>query len=450
MAPSVCHTCQAPLDPARAPVARIRGAKIVSFCSAACADGVAQTAPAGADDPAPPAPSVASSAPDSPASSGPERVETATDLADRREPDESPASDDGSRDYAASARPRGSRRNKIIAISAAIMMGGMAITIINAVSPSAPSSVRAAQPVPASAPAATVPGSSEAAPLALAEDQSPPGLAQDAPPNADASAEPLTPEALRERAIATLRQFLTSPSDRIQRIAAMALARIRDPAALDQLARLLEAETAELGKVEIAYALARAGNASAQRMLRRRLQHKRRDVRVDAARALASLGDDTGVPVIEGMMSLRTHRIGAAGLLARMKIQRGVKALEKELADETASEENRIRAAVALGSAGHDSVRERLRALLGDGRYHVGAADALATLGDAAALPALERQLQLPSLRVRAALGLRRMDATVDLSPLEAALDHGSDPARVSAAEAILILTGPKQQAELD
>jgi HEAT repeat protein len=163
-----------------------------------------------------------------------------------------------------------------------------------------------------------------------------------------------------------------------------------------------------------------------------------------------ALGDDTGLSVIEDMMSLRSHRLGAAALLARMNIQRGVNALEKELVDETASEENRIRAAVGLGSAGHDAVRERLRELLEDGRYHVGAADALATLGDATAVPALERQLELPSLRVRAALGLRRMDVPVDLIPLEAALDHGSDPARVSAAEAIIILTGPKQLAELD
>ena len=42
------------------------------------------------------------------------------------------------------------------------------------------------------------------------------------------------------------------------------------------------------------------------------------------------------------------------------------------------------------------------------------------------------------------------MDVQVDLSTLEAALHNGSDPARVSAAEAILILTGSREHAELD
>jgi hypothetical protein len=86
--------------------------------------------------------------------------------------------------------------------------------------------------------------------------------------------------------------------------------------------------------------------------------------------------------------------------------------------------------------------------MLGDHRYHVGAADALAALGDRTAIGALNKQLALPSLCVRAALGLRRLGAVAERGVLLQALRSGSDPARVSAAEAILILTGPEELAE--
>ena len=62
-----------------------------------------------------------------------------------------------------------------------------------------------------------------------------------------------------------------------------------------------------------------------------------------------------------------------------------------------------------------ENVRERLRELLADRRYSVGAAGALAVLADDAAVETLQEQLALPSLRVQAALGLRRMDAPADL-----------------------------------
>jgi HEAT repeat protein len=432
MAASVCPTCNSSINAARASVARVRGARILTYCSAACADAPDKVAPV------------------------PERLAQA----DERGPETAAADAEhepvAERDYAR-PRPRGNRKRKIIALSAAIMVGGMAITIINAVSPSTPSDVSAAEgprstAIPGSlgslGESASRPGSHESPdrrdPLAVAASGTGAELAE---PSAPVD---VTPEVLFGLATDTLRQLMDSPSPRIQRIAAVALSRSGDDRAMAMLRVLVEEETVELRKVEIAYALARAGDAKAQKILRRRLKHTQRDVRVDAARSLVQLGDDTGSEVLRQVLSLPGHRIGAAGLLARLGDQRGVAALRKELGSSASSDETRMRAAVALGRAGDASVRERLIAMLEDRRYHVGAADALAALGDQTAVPALVKQLALPSLRVRAAVSLRRLDAPVDLEILGAALQNGSDPARVSAAEAILVLTGPKKLAERD
>jgi HEAT repeat protein len=150
------------------------------------------------------------------------------------------------------------------------------------------------------------------------------------------------------------------------------------------------------------------------------------------------------------MLDLTTHRLGVASLLARRGNQEGLAALREVLADTESTNELTMRALVALGRAGDASVRDRLVEILEDGRYHVGAADALAALSDRAAIPALVHQLGLPSLRVRAALGLRRLGEAVPLDELGAALVQGNEAARVSAAEAILILAGPRNLAELD
>jgi HEAT repeat protein len=106
------------------------------------------------------------------------------------------------------------------------------------------------------------------------------------------------------------------------------------------------------------------------------------------------------------------------------------------------------RAAVYLGAAGQQEVRELLRGILDDGD-RVGAANALAVLGDETAAPALLEQLGMASLRVDAAVSLRRLGAELDLEPLAMALISSDKIGRVSAAEAILILTDPKQPVEI-
>lgn len=449
MAASVCPACHAPIDPARAPVARVRGTRVVTFCSTACAD-------APASDAAPLTMRVDGPGQASEALAG--AAETADERRARRL-----AQVELEPDY---VRPRGNRKRQIMALSATIMAGGMAITIINAVSPSTPTEVSAAG-TRRTAAMADQAGLEQGAPLHSREvdhavlagnsparpaSESPAGEtpAGETPASGPAASElgALSPDALHATAMATLRELMASPSTRVQRIAAMALSRARDPDALALIRRMLDQETEELPRIELAYVLARSGDVDARKVLRRRLKHKLRDVRVDAARALVELGDDTGIEVLEQVLDLGSHKLGAAGLLARMGNGRGMAALRAELDDSTSSEETRIRAAVALGRAGDAGMRERLVAMLEDPRYHVGAADALAALGDRAAIPALERQLALPSLCVRAALGLRRMDASVDPGILLHALATGSDPVRVGAAEAIMILTGPRGLAE--
>jgi len=271
------------------------------------------------------------------------------------------------------------------------------------------------------------------------------------PPEPPAPEEPAapTPQQIHERAAAELRALTESTSPRVRRLAAQALARTGDARALELLRALHKEEPSQLGRIQIAYALARAGDTAARDALRAELTADRRDVRLDAARSLVQLGDDSGRKALRAMLNVRSHRIGAAGLLARLSDEEGVKVLRAEIAGKD-SPESVMRAAVALGRAGDSSVRDRLREILEDRRYNVGAADALAALGDQSAAPALTAQLRLSAVRVQAALWLRRLGAEVDLAPLTLALESGDDATRVTAAEALLILTGPESLATHD
>ncbi len=436
---NLCPTCEAPIDPARAPVARVRGTKVVTYCSAACAEKDARPA-AAAEGPSPRA------RPPTKTEGTATTVTAATD-----EPGPYPR------------RGRGNSRRRIVALSSTMLVGGMVITAIHAVSPSTPSDVSAS-----SAPQAarqghlghlgsTTPATIDPnATLATDRGQKAEGqgsIGDDGPASDEAPALPPTPEALLARAHATLQGLLQSPSERVQRMAALALSRASDPDALALLRDMIADEPSDLARIEIAYALARSGDEDAKQMLRTALRHDRRDIRLDAARALVQLGDDSGIKVLQRMLSKKRHRMGAAALLARMGDEEGLAMLNDELADDDTSSEGRMRALVALGRAGDANVHEELRKILDDGRFQVGAAEALAIMGDQTAIPALMGQLELASLRVRAALGLRRLGHEVDLAPLADALDDttsGNDAARVGAAEAILILAGAPELAEFE
>lgn len=403
-----CPTCDKPID-ALSSVARVRGTRVVTFCSEQCADR----------------PETVEPEPEQPEQPEPEKV---VPIVVRRPAPEPIAEAEPVRASEMVLRPHRNGRRHLIAISAAVLLGGMVIAIIGAVSPSSPSNVDAKESPP------------EPVRAAAPEDEI------EQPP----AEQPLDPQQLLETATDHLRELLDSNSPRIQRIAAMALSRANDTEALDRLDTMLENEPSALGRVQISYVLARSGRETGRKVLLESLGHPRRDVRLDAAGALVRLGDDSGRRQLRSNLSVFTHKISVAEVLARIGDERGIALLRATLDNKRASEENKMRAAVALGRAGDESVRDQLYAIMKDGRFQVGAADALATLGDDSAVGALTEQLKTVSMRVSAALALRRLGAEVELDLLAASLETANDVGKVSAAEAIMILVGPQELSERD
>ncbi|HKE19775.1 MAG TPA: HEAT repeat domain-containing protein [Kofleriaceae bacterium] len=481
-----------------APVARIRGGKVVSFCSAECAGT------AGADDaerrqraampalarpasagpvpapapeqarsrpapltpappraepmrsrPAPPTPAPARAEPvraRAPSSSPPPVPAEVSAAAGERRAHRLPASHEhlAVESGEAVARAPGRGRGVVLAVCALVLAAGVAL-LVTQVLPLGDAVGDRVGIEEAESPVREPGAAARRAPIAAGARAASPA------PSAGAAAETPAPAAApaddRSRwaaAVAQLRALMDSTSPRVRRLAAQALARTGDGAALTALRALAREEPSELSRIQIAYALARAGDRPAREALRGLLGVERRDVRVDAARCLVQLGDDSGRKALRNMLSVTQHRIGAAGLLARLGDDEGLKVLRAEAADRRATPEAHMRAEVALGRAGDASVKAALHKILADRRYNVGAADALAALGDEAAAPALTAQLDLSAMRVQAALWLRRMKKQVDQGPLVVALENGDEASRVTAAEALLILSGPPALSERD
>jgi len=382
---STCPTCAEPIDPMRAPAVRIRGGRVVSYCSVACADNpssVVRRAETAANEPG--------TGTEAGAGTGTERTS------------------------------HGSRRRQVLALCAAMICGGMAVAVLQAVSPGTPTRVDAAPVLPA--------------PVAVERVVPPPD-----------------PIAVRTRAQDALRVLMDSPSARVRRVAAIALSRSRDPAALTALATALRDERGDVVRLEIAHALGRAGDARGVAALGQALKTGSTDVKNEAARLLLQLGDDRGLSRLRALLAVSQHRLGAAEALAAAGDDKAI-ALLREVHREATTPEVRLRAAVALGRAGRadDAIRADLRAALTDGHFNAGAAAALAGLGDDSAAPVLTSQLAVPPLRTDAAVALRRLEPDLDpiplLPPLAAALDT-DDRNALSAAESILILTAPRDAA---
>jgi HEAT repeat protein len=462
-----CPTCGKPLDATRAPVARIRGARVVTYCSVACAEGGGTGLAAGSQTGAPAvvdraAPVVERAAPVGEKKSAPAEAKPAD-----RKPAEKPAAaavdtavapaviapaaarekraDEPARvavdpvvPLRAETRPSRRGRGAFLVLLTILLGAGVAFLLIELWP------LGESEPNGAAAPRAVEPAGQKLEASAGGDRQATPEAAAPAAPAAAPDR-----DGLYRAAVAELGALGKSNSPRIVRLAAQALARTGDPAALARLRALLGEEQSQLGRIQIAYALARAGDQAAREELRRQLAAERRDVRLDAARSLVQLGDDSGRKTLRAMLPLDNYRLGAAGLLARLKDPEGIKVLRTEMTKKT-SAENVMRAVVALGRAGEVDVQDQLRTIVHDRRYNVGAADALAALGDTAAVEPLTQQLALSAMRVQAALWLRRMDQKVDLAPLQLALESGDDASRVSAAEALIVLTGPANLAERD
>ncbi len=304
------------------------------------------------------------------------------------------------------------------------------------------------------------------------------------PPAPVAAAPPPAPPAIDpadavDEARTVLRGATVATTPRVSRLAASALARTGDAAALALLAGQLGlappagsaaagsaaagsatgsgsaagssgavvVETSDIAQLDLAYSLARGGDPRGLQFLATALGSRRAELRDEAARLLALLGDRRAIPHLTNVLAVSQRRLGAAEHLAHLAEPRAVKALEQLRADPRASADDKTRATIALGVAGHAEVAPALREMLGDAHFNAFAAAALAALKDPAARPVLERQLDSSVLRVRAARALRRLDPALDARPLLAGLlalaRTGRDTDQVQAAEAILLLCGP-------
>jgi len=288
-------------------------------------------------------------------------------------------------------------------------------------------------------------GKAEAPPPAVHDAAAAPVVAIDAAPA-------ITPAGALDKAQTVLASQLESDSPRVQRVAASALARTGNKAALDLLASQLGTETSDLAKVDIAYALARSGDKRGIDALTAALNGPKRDPKLEAARRFAWLGDKRAVGVLENYLEVSQLRLGTAEQLAYLAEPRALKVLESVIADPKSVPDEKARATIALGHAGRTDVAPALRELLTDDRQNSFAAQALANLHDEAARKVLVAQLAIPSLRVKSARALRRLAPDADvgalLPPLVTALDSNKDTEQVQIAEAILLLAGPATWSE--
>jgi len=260
------------------------------------------------------------------------------------------------------------------------------------------------------------------------------------------------------RARSVLEADLAATSPRLQRLAAAALARTQHPAARDLLAAHMAqsspGELSEIARLDLAYSLARGGDKRGGDALAGALRSSRAEVRDEAARLLALLGDRRAVPHLTDVLAVTQRRLGAAEHLAHVDDPNAIKILEQIRGDPASSANDKARAAIALAIAGHRDVAPALRTMLSDPHFNAFAAAALAELRDRAAQPVLVHQLESPALVVRAARALRRLDPALDPRPvlphLLEVLKTGRDTDQVQAAEAILLLAGPETLSTYD
>ena len=260
------------------------------------------------------------------------------------------------------------------------------------------------------------------------------------------------------RARSVLEADLAATSPRLQRLAAAALARTQHPAARDLLAtHMAQTSTGDLSdiaRLDLAYSLARGGDRRGGDALASSLRSPRAEVRDEAARLLALLGDRRAVSHLTDVLAVTQRRLGAAEHLAHLDEPHAIKVLEQVWADTGSSANDKARAAIALAIAGHRDVAPALRTMLSDPHFNAFAAAALAELRDRAAQPVLVHQLESPALVVRAARALRRLDPALDPRPmlphLLEVLRSGRDTDQVQAAEAILLLAGPETLSTYD
>lgn len=435
-----CPTCNKPVDPLRARNVKVRDGKVVAYCSAVC-EQAGETKPTAIPRAQPftldsgpvieivrdPSGKVAQ--PDDAEVDSHGNPKVGVNLAQMRELDRT-------RGSAPTPAPLASRPKAPLLFVLVLVVGGAGALLAY--------KYLFAKPDVSASTQGSGAGSTQPVPVPATAEKPPPPT----PPGAAESV---------AKARAVLETNLDSQSPRVQRVAAAALSRTGDPKAITLLASALTKETSDILKLDLAYALARAGDKRGRTALVAGLGSGRRDIKAAAGRSLALLGDHRAAQGLAPYLGVTQLRLGAAEALAYLADPSAVAVLDQmrggpEAGDAKTSPDDRARATIALGFAGRTDVIPDLHKLLADPRFNAFAAHALAKLRDPAAKPLLVEQLAIPSLRVDAARSLRVLEPTFDATPhlaaLIAALGSLKDTEQVQVAEAILLLAGEASWSE--
>lgn len=372
----ICDTCGAILD-LRAPLVRVQGTRVASYCSTECMAGLAP-APEPAVEPAD------------------EAIGEPLAVAESAE---SPEAAIEAPPHVAAAPTR--RRPLAWRVAINLVSVTVAVALAGLLWHSVPSQPETAVALP-------VP---------------PPPPEEPAPP-------------LDSRARELLEDYLADQNPDLAFQAAEALARLGDPRGQKVLRETL-GQGHNPRRMRAARQLAAQGDPDALELLRSRLKSRHREVRTAAARALAMAGDDSGREELRALLNRRRTRSGAASALATLGDQVAISVLHRQL--DSDDDGVRMRAAMVLGRVGDPAAAPELHRLLGDPRFEVGASIALAQLSDPAARPGLEASLPHSALRVEAAEALAKLDGS-PTDALVRAIDEEPPAGRISAALAILLL----------
>ena len=277
-------------------------------------------------------------------------------------------------------------------------------------------------------------------------------LVVDAAVSAVPDATALTREAAVDGAQKVLRTYIEEGPPRVQRLAAGALGRTSDPAALMALQQAIKVEKVAAARFKLAYELARAGDNAGREALVAGLASPQRSDKLDAAAKLAQLGDDRARPLLTSLLGVAQHRLYAAQELARLKDPAALKLLEQVRTDPQSSTDEKATATIALYRAGRGELAGDVKQLLEHESWKAFAAYALGQGGDAAAKPLLLEHLTKGfGVKVRAAYALRPLlgdELERVLQPLHDQLASLKDQEQIAAAEAILILAGKPEWAK--
>ena len=258
--------------------------------------------------------------------------------------------------------------------------------------------------------------------------------------------EPLTADSAVRDAKSVLLDYIKDGSPRVSRLAAGALGRTGDPAAVAALQQAVKQEKVAAARFKVAYELARAGDKSGREALVTGLGAPERSDKLDAATRLAQLGDDRAKPLLSSLLNVAQHKLRAAEELARLRDPAASKLLEQVRADAKSSVDEKATATIALYRAGKRELADDVKKLLEVDSWKAFAAYALGEAGDASAKPLLVEQLTKGvGVKVRAAYALRPLvgdDAVALLAPLVEQLRGPKDQEQIMAAEAILLLAG--------